>query len=95
VTGSEDKTVLVWDLCTFTCVRQLKANKSCVECVAFDGVRVVCGSRDGAVRMWASLGASVKPLVLVGHTGWVHMCGNRGKNESLAIILKGFKGLFQ
>jgi WD40 repeat protein len=53
VTGSDDKTVRVWDLDTGACLRTLKGHLDSVRSVALhaDGLRVVTGSWDKTVRV--------------------------------------------
>jgi WD40 repeat protein len=54
VTGSDDKTVRVWDLDTGACLRTLQGHTGSVWSVALhaDGRRAVTGSDDKTVRVW-------------------------------------------
>ena len=72
VTGSEDKTVKVWDAETGQEVLALKGHTDDVSSVAFspDGKRIVTGSEDRTVKVWdAETGQEV--LALKGHTDGV------------------------
>jgi WD40 repeat protein len=54
--GSEDKTVKVWDADSGTLMGTLTGMQEEVTCLAFspDGTRLVLGSRDGRVVLWES-----------------------------------------
>ena len=54
VSGSEDKSVRVWDALTGVELKELKGQTGSVNSVAFssDGTRIVSGSRDHSVRVW-------------------------------------------
>ena len=54
VSGSDDKTVRLWDTKKGECITTLKGHTSYVTSVAFSpsGEQVVSGSRDGTVRLW-------------------------------------------
>ena len=72
VTGSQDRTVKVWDAATGQELLSLKGHTSCVTSVAFspDGKRIVSGSQDKTVKVWdAATGQEI--LSLKGHTGQV------------------------
>ncbi|KIM34762.1 hypothetical protein M413DRAFT_33045 [Hebeloma cylindrosporum] len=72
VSGSDDKSVRVWDALTSAELKQLNGHTDCVISVAFspDGSRIVSGSNDNSVRVWdAWTGAELKQLN--GHTEWV------------------------
>jgi len=69
VSGSDDKSVRVWDASTGSELKELKGHTNWVTSVAFspDGKHIVSGSRDKSVRVWdASTGSELKELK--GHT---------------------------
>jgi WD40 repeat protein len=54
VSGSDDKTVKIWELETGKLVNTLKGHSSSVRAVAIDpkGEYIVSGSDDGTVKVW-------------------------------------------
>ena len=54
VSGSQDKSVLVWDALTGVEMKELKGHTGSVDSVAFssDGAWIVSGSEDKSVRVW-------------------------------------------
>ena len=72
VSGSEDKTVNIWNAATGECVRVLEGHSDYVLSVAHsaDASMIVSGSSDETVRIWnASTGECVR--VLEGHSSHV------------------------
>ncbi|RYO77350.1 hypothetical protein DL764_010226 [Monosporascus ibericus] len=70
--GSEDRTVKVWDAATGACLSTLEGHGDWVNSVAFsaDGSRLASGSEDRTVKVWdAATGAYLSTLT--GHGGWV------------------------
>ncbi|KIM85744.1 hypothetical protein PILCRDRAFT_65733 [Piloderma croceum F 1598] len=64
ISGSADKTILVWDATSGAEVLPALRHESVVSSVTFspDGRRIVSGSWDGAIRVWdAASGADVLP----------------------------------
>eukprot|EP00123_Amoebidium_parasiticum_P006996 comp17808_c0_seq1/m.17884 comp17808_c0_seq1/g.17884 ORF comp17808_c0_seq1/g.17884 comp17808_c0_seq1/m.17884 type:complete len:535 (-) comp17808_c0_seq1:55-1659(-) len=53
VSGGEDNVLRVWDLNTNTCVRVMTGHTGPVKCLQFDKVKIVSGSYDGSIRIWA------------------------------------------
>ena len=75
VSGSEDKTVKVWDADKGTETLTLKGHTDAVNSVAFsaDGKRIVSGSEDKTVKVWdADKGTAT--LTLKGHTPLSAVC---------------------
>ena len=75
ITGSEDKTIRIWDTETGTVVaKPLHGHTNIVQSVAYspNGWHIISGSEDKTIRIWdGGTGAAVgKPLE--GHTGSVH-----------------------
>jgi WD40 repeat protein len=69
VSGSDDKSVRVWDAKTGEQLRELQGHTDSVTSVAFspDGNRIVSGSDDKSVRVWdAKTGEQLRELQ--GHT---------------------------
>src|SRR5580698_6153070 len=65
VSGSDDKTVRLWDAATGTALQTLKGHSGWVSSVAFspDGKQVVSGSDDETVRLWdAATGTALQTL---------------------------------
>ena len=72
VSGSEDKTVWIWNALTGEVEAELKGHMDYVRSVAFswDGSQVVSGSDDKTVRIWNLMTGEVESE-LKGHRGWV------------------------
>jgi WD40 repeat protein/tRNA A-37 threonylcarbamoyl transferase component Bud32 len=70
VTGSFDKTAIVWDARTGTRLLQLKGHSREVQCVAFspDGTRIATGSWDNTAKLWDARSGALL-LDLKRHTG--------------------------
>ena len=84
--GSEDKSVRVWDASTGVELIKLKGHASGVYSVAFssDDARIVSGSHDKSVRVWdASTGVELKELK--GHKSFVY---SRVTVHKLCLVLR-------
>jgi WD40 repeat protein len=71
--GSDDKTIRIWDAETGECERVLEGHSGWVSSVVFshDSKRVASGSDDKTIRIWdAETGECER--VLEGHSGWVY-----------------------
>ena len=74
--GSDDKTIRLWDAATGTERRALKGHSDCVSAVAFspNGRLVASGSDDKTIRLWdASTGTERRALE--GHSDSVYCSG--------------------
>ena len=75
VSGSEDKTVRVWDAVTGTLSNTLEGHSDSVESVAFspdpDGTKIVSGSFDNTVRVWDAVTGTLSNT-LEGHSSRVN-----------------------
>ena len=71
ISGSEDKTIRIWDLRTKNCAT-LKGHGGLVKCVAalHDGRRIVSGSKDQSLKIW-DLVTLQCCMTLKGHTALV------------------------
>jgi len=80
VTGSTDRTLIVWDLRTKQRSHDLVGHSSTVRCVVILGEWIVSGSRDGTVRVWCR--ASGRCLhILTGHTASVRCIAIWGEHH--------------
>ncbi|MBW4518708.1 MAG: hypothetical protein KME16_03115 [Scytolyngbya sp. HA4215-MV1] len=52
--GSEDKTVRLWDVQTGQCIKKLQGHRGWVSSVSFsaDGQRLISGSQDETIKLW-------------------------------------------
>lgn len=73
ITGSYDKTAIVWNLETGEVLRQLKGHARCIRTLQFDDTKLVTGSMDHTLRIWNyHTGQCIRTLE--GHTdGVVHL----------------------
>ncbi|KAH0558701.1 hypothetical protein GP486_004650 [Trichoglossum hirsutum] len=70
--GSEDHTVVLWDVRTCTLQSILRGHSGWVQSVAFspDGARIASGSNDRTVILWDAKTGTLQSI-LKGHSGWV------------------------
>ncbi|KAI9028090.1 quinon protein alcohol dehydrogenase-like superfamily [Phycomyces nitens] len=73
ITGSYDKTILVWNLETGERLETLVGHTRCVRTLQFDDTKLVTGSMDNTLRIWNyRTGQCIR--ILEGHTnGVVHL----------------------
>jgi serine/threonine protein kinase len=71
--GSDDKTVKIWNLQHKKVIRTLKGHSDLVYAVAIspDGQNVVSGSKDNTIKIW-NLNTGEEIRTLKGHQGYVH-----------------------
>lgn len=70
ITGSYDKTAIVWNLETGQVLRTLKGHARCIRALQFDDTKLVTGSMDHTLRIWNyHTGQCIRTLE--GHTGGV------------------------
>ncbi|KIK53567.1 hypothetical protein GYMLUDRAFT_1025348 [Collybiopsis luxurians FD-317 M1] len=73
VSGSDDRTVCIWDALTGEQLLQMKGHTDWVCSVAFssNGSKVISGSQDGTVRLWNAL-TGEQEMIMIGHTDYIH-----------------------
>ena len=83
--GSDDRTVRLWDVATGTSTFTLRGHKDSVYAVAFaaDGQRLASASADGSVRLWVP-GEGRSLAVLNGHKGAVRCLAWRPDSQVVA-----------
>lgn len=52
ITGSYDRTAIVWRLDTFEPIATLKGHTRAIRGLQFDGVKAITGAMDGTLRIW-------------------------------------------
>ena len=66
ISCSFDRTIRIWCLTTYTCVRTISGHTSPVHCLHFDDKILASGAEDGIIRVWnLALGCS---FTLFGHS---------------------------
>ena len=69
--ASQDKTILIWDTNTRTCIRRLRGHAAAVYCLDAEGDVLVSGSADKTILTWKfSTGESL--TTIKGHKGTVY-----------------------
>lgn len=82
ISGSDDKTLRIWNLNSQKLLRTLKGHTDWVYAVAFsaDGQIILSGSKDKTVRLWQ--GSGQQSRTLTGHTSYVNSVAiNRDKTK--------------
>lgn len=72
MSGSEDKTVRIWDASNGACLQTLEGHSYSINSVVFspDGTRIASGSLDSIIRIWdASNGVCLQTLKGSGFSG--------------------------
>ena len=73
LSGSEDRTIRLWEIPSGQCMRTLEGHEGSVICVSFsaDGQHALSGGADSTMRLWdLASGQCVKTFT--GHAGTVH-----------------------
>jgi WD40 repeat protein len=83
VTGSTDRTLIIWDLISGERLKHLLGHTSTVRCVELVNDLIVSGSRDGTLRVW-SLATGECLHLLQGHTASVR-CLALGPEEGTIV----------
>jgi WD40 repeat protein len=88
--GSDDKTVRLWDVATGELLHTLEGHSDWVGTLAFSAsgsgapLLLASGSDDGTVRLWDCEHEGEVVLVLKGHDGWVRAVGFSTDGKRLA-----------
>jgi WD40 repeat protein len=75
ISGHESGAIRVWNVATGVCDRVLERHTGAVRCLAVSGSRLVSGSGDDSVKVWA-MGAGASwacERTLVGHTSNIYV----------------------
>jgi WD40 repeat protein len=104
VSGSQDKTVRIWDAVSGTTQHTLEGHTSYVLSVAFssDGLCIVSGSYDNTVRIWDAVSGTTQHT-LEGHTSYVNsvafssdgLCIVSGSHDNTVRIWDAMSGTIQ
>ncbi|BAY44509.1 serine/threonine protein kinase with WD-40 repeats [Scytonema sp. HK-05] len=83
--GSDDKSVKIWNLNNRQEIRTLKGHKDIVYCVAIspDGQTLVSGSKDNTIKIW-NLKTGKEIRTLKGHTDWVNSVAISPDGQNIA-----------
>ena len=84
VSGSDDKTLKLWDASTLACIGTLEGHAGFVRTCSWspDGRKIVSGSRDGLLKIWTVETRSCE-ATLDGHTSGVRSCAWSPDGSSL------------
>ena len=85
VSGSDDKTVRLWDLRVGQSVRLLRGSPAAISTVTVSpvGDKIAAGSDSGAIHLW-DIGSGRQIGLLQGHTGPVHSAAFSANGEALS-----------
>jgi WD40 repeat protein len=98
VSGSEDKTVRVWDAATGTERHTMYGHAEPIWSVAFspDGQSIVSRSRDSTVRVWDASTGMEQPAMPdpfeADSTGWIWSVAANGTRQRLCWLPKHYRG---
>lgn len=90
--GSEDKTIKVWDVETGECLASLEGHEAGVKALAIspDGQLLISGSADNTIKLWQLPENASEPIcpdpiyTLTGHTDWVKCLAITSDGQTLA-----------
>ena len=90
VSGSRDKTMMLWNAATDALIRTLEGHTEMVWCCAFypDRRSICLGSRDKSLKLWDAVSGECQ-RTLDGHAGHVRCCAY---NADGATVLAGGQG---
>ncbi|MUH01380.1 protein kinase [Scytonema sp. UIC 10036] len=85
VSGSDDKSIKIWDLKNKKEIRTLKGHKELVYSVALsaDGQTLASGGKDNTIRIW-NLNTGQEIRTLVGHSSYVNSVAMSADSQILA-----------
>ena len=52
ISGSEDKTIKIWDFSTFKLIKSLESHTNSVKSVAVSDKYIISGSEDNTIKIW-------------------------------------------
>lgn len=53
ITGSRDRTIKIWSMATYKCIRTLRGHEGSVLCLQYDQYKIVSGSSDKTIIIWS------------------------------------------
>jgi F-box and WD-40 domain protein 1/11 len=71
VSGSNDRSVKVWDVETGQCIQTLTGHSNLVRCLAFRGRRLISGSYDHSIKFWDVREGQCMLDYRAAHDSWV------------------------
>lgn len=92
VSGSQDKTVIIWDVSSGQPVRRYRAHIGAVNCVCFneDSSVFLSGSVDGSVKIWDSKSNSKEPIQVLSEAKDSISCVSVTDHEIASVSLDNF-----
>jgi WD40 repeat protein len=52
ISGSEDKSIKIWDISNGNCIKTLNGHSTHVMSVAINNNKIISGSRGGSIKIW-------------------------------------------